>query len=274
MLRWSLFGSVLLWIGCIGSSGPMLGIMSPNVIDARYLRIRNSSQGYVVVRVIAPEVEPLVTPTLPPGAEQIVEMSERFATLCPEWLKVEVAGYARATPEVSPLEDETLVESPFAAFSVELASSLHYGCSADVDWLNLDSIIDIVVMEADEAAGAIGIQAGWLPAQKQAGVHLENPPQPTAPAMFPLNGRIVNVRTEPLANIEIRLPQLDVSVFTDAQGRFRVMRPVGTYVVEPQLPGIEISPAVRNFSHFSSDEVPIEFIALTEQDSFASAGEE
>lgn len=264
MFRGLLFGFTLLLAGCVGSSGPMLGIMSPDAIDARYLRVRNVSKGYVAVRVCAPDVEPLVTPLLSPGAETIVEVSERFGTLCPQWLRVEIAGYSRVHPEQSPLVDESVNPTPFASFAVDMAPSLHYGCSADLDWVNLDSMIDIAVMEVDEAAGAIGFQAGWLPPERQVGVHLDTPPPATPAPLFPLNGRLINIANQPLANVEIRLPQLDAGVLTDAQGRFRVLRPAGTYLIRPVLPGIEISPAVKSFSHFSTDEVPIEFIALTE----------
>jgi hypothetical protein len=242
----------------------MLGIMSPDVIDARFLRLRNKSRGYVVFRITAPGVEPLLTPALPPGAQENHEMLSRFGTLCPESLKVEIAAYSRARPQVSPLEDETLNVGPCAACAVELLPTRHYGCSADLSWVSLDGAIDCNVLEVDEPAGAIGFQAGWLAAQRQVGIQIENPPPASPPDLFPLNGRIVNLKHQPLAGVEIRLPQLDASVFTDAQGRFSVPRPAGVYLLEAVLPGIEISPMLREFSHFSPDEVPIEFIALTE----------
>jgi hypothetical protein len=256
------FSVLLLLAGC--SPGPMLGIMSPDAIGTRYLKLQNSSKGYVAFRVSIPGAEPLVTPAMGPGAEMMYEMSARFGTLCPEWLRVEMAAYARVHPHLSPLEDETLEGEPYASFAVELVPVRHYGCSVDVSWVSLDSTIECEVLEVDEAGAAIGFQAGWITPQRQLGLHLDDPPLPTAAPLFPLNGRLVNLHNQPLAGVEILLPQLDASVLTDVQGRFSVLRPAGVYLLEPVLPGIDVSPAVRTFSHFSDEQVPIEFIALTE----------
>lgn len=264
MLRATVAFSTLLLAGCVGSSGPLLGIMSPDAIGARYLSLRNASKGYVVFRILVPGAEPLITPVMGPGAERMHEMGSTFGTLCPEWLRVEMAAYTRLHPEVSPLENETLAPDPYASCAIDLVPSLHYGCSADVSWVNLDNTIECSVLEVDEAGGVIGFHAGWDTPQRQVGLHLADPPPTAEPVMFPLNGRVVNLKNQPLAGVEIRLPQLDASIFTDSLGRFSVLRPAGVYVLEPVLPGIEISPAARAFSHFGSDQVPIEFIALTE----------
>jgi hypothetical protein len=71
---------------------------------------------------------------------------------------------------------------------------------------------------------------------------------------------VIDLAGEPLAGVEIYLPQLDASVFTDADGRFAIPLPTGGYVVEPVVVGGEVSPAYRSFSHMEPDEVPIEFV--------------
>jgi hypothetical protein len=263
MLATLLLAGCLL-VGCIGSSGPLLGITSPDAIDSRYLKLRNGSRGYVVIRVTAPGVEPLMTPVLPPGAEEVHELAGRFGTLCPASLRVEIAAYARANPRVSSLQDETVLDRPYASLAIDLLPGQQYGCTVDPSWVDLDNTIECLVREVDEAAGAIGFQVGWVAPRRHVGNDLANPPPPIAPVLFPLNGRVVNINAQPIANLEIRLPQLDASVFTDARGRFSVLRPAGVYLLEPVLDGIEISPAVRVFAHLGSDEVPIEFIAMTD----------
>lgn len=262
MLRFAASLAVLLLAGCMGSE-PLLGILSPDAVDARYLSLRNSSRGYVVFRITLAGHAPLLTPTMPPGAEEHHELLAEYGTLCPESIRVEVAAYRRAHPEFSPLEDETLEPVAFAACAVDLVSSLHYGCTADPSWINLDSTISCSVLEVDENEGAIGLQAGWLPPQRQSGLQIADPPVSSPPPMFPLTGRLVDLNAAPMPGIEIRLPQLGASVYTDEQGRFSVLRPAGVYRVEPQLGGVEVSPALLRFSHFSPQEVPIEFIALT-----------
>ncbi|HOQ88435.1 MAG TPA: hypothetical protein PLQ89_22255, partial [Phycisphaerae bacterium] len=139
-----------LLVGC--SPGPLLGITSPDAIDSRLLELRNASRGYVVIRVTAPGVEPLVTPVLPPGAEEVYEMAERFGTLCPDALRFEIAAYARAFPQVSPLEDETVLDQPYASLAVELLPGRDYGCTVDPSWIDLDDTIECLVREVDEPA--------------------------------------------------------------------------------------------------------------------------
>lgn len=264
MLRVVTIVSVLMLVGCVGSTGPLLGIIGPNAIETRYLKLSNESRGYVVFRVVIPGAEPLVTPLMPPGAEVMHEMGARLGTLCPESLRVEIAAYARLRPELSPFEDETPAAAPCASLAVELMPGQHFGCSAEPIWVDLGSTITISVLEVDEQAGAIGFEAGWLPTQRRTGLDLDDPPAPAAPEMFLLNGRLVNLNAEPVVHAEIRFPQLGASVFTDARGRFRVLRPAGVYLIEPVLDDIMVSPVVRAFTHISSEQVPIEFIALTD----------
>ncbi|MBI4579650.1 MAG: hypothetical protein HY718_08115 [Planctomycetes bacterium] len=250
--------------GCLDAPDQVVGVVSPNAFDSRQLRLRNMSRGYVVCRVTAPGLEPLVTPTLPPGATISFEILSDWGTLCPESIRLEIAAYDRANPDTSPLEDFSVLGQPYAAVSVEMLPSRDYGCRADPGWLTLDSRIDCTVLEADPQAAAIGVQAGWLPAQRLAGVHIDDPPAPASPQLFPLRGRVVNRLAQPIPYVEIRLPQYGLSVFADLQGRFGIALPAGDYLLEPVIPDVEISPPVHIFSHQLPEEVPIEFIALTD----------
>jgi hypothetical protein len=246
-------------VGCF-SSGTQLGIVSEDSINSRYLRLKNASLGYVVFRVIAPDAEPLLTPVMPPGGQAYFEMLSRFGTLCPDSLHVEIAAYARAHPETSPLEDWSFVEEPYAAVGIDMVPTRDYGCTADVSLVSIDNLIDCVVLDVDSTAGAIGFRAGSTPSQWQTGVQLADPPPVGPPDLFDLCGRVIDLAGEPLAGVEIYLPQLDASVFTDADGRFAIPLPTGGYVVEPVVVGGEVSPAYRSFSHMEPDEVPIEFV--------------
>ncbi len=255
---------LILFLGGCFTSGSLVGIVSPDEFSSRILRIRNESQQYVVIRVTASEGESLVTPTLCPGGEVYSEMATQFGTLCPATLRIEFAAYSRAHPGLSPLEDETLAAEPFAAVEVQLTATRDYGCQADPSLVSLENLIDCRIVDADPQAGAIGFQVGFLPAQRLAGVQLADPPAPALPEMFALRGRVVKSNGEPIADVEIQLPQLGTSVITDDWGRFSIMRPAGTYVLQPVLEGVEFSPVLREFTHLTPDEVPIEFIALTE----------
>ncbi len=253
----------LLATGC-SSLGTLLGIVSPDAFDSRYLRLRNNSAGYVVFRITAPGSPPVLTHVMPPGAVEYHEVLTDFGAICPESLHVDIAAYDRLHPEVSPLEDWSVRDLPYAAVAVDLLPVEHFGCSADVTWVSIDSVIECSVLDVDPTAGALGFQAGWISPQWQSGVQIADPPPASAPELFPLRGRVVNALGEPLAGVEVRLPQFDDSVVTDALGQFSVDLAAGVYLLEPALDGVEISPAVRAFTHANADEVPIEFIALTD----------
>lgn len=260
-MRWCAIGmSIVLTAGCF-SSGSLVGIVSTDAFSSRILRISNESRQYVVVRVTAPGAEPLVTSTLCPGGEVYREMLMQFGSLCPESLRVDIAAYSRAHPEQSPLDDESLIAEPFAAVAIQLAATRDYGCQADPSLVSLDSLIDCTILDADLETGAIGVQVGFLPPQRLVGVQIADVPAPVPPETFALRGDVVDISGQPMPNVEIHLPQLETSVFTDADGRFSIMRPAGSYVVRPVLLGVEFSPVLQEFTHFSSDEVPVEFIA-------------
>jgi hypothetical protein len=208
----------------------------------------------------------MVTPALCPGAESYHEMMAQFGTLCPGSLRFEIATYSRANPQVSPLEDETLSSQPFAAVGITLTATRDYGCAADPSLVSIDTVIDCAIIEANPQAGTIGFQAGFLPSQQQGGLQIADPPAPSAPEMFPLRGRVIDASGQPLPGVEVRLPQLGASVYTDSDGRFSVMRPVGRYELEPVLPGMDVSPVSRSFSHLDHDEVPVEFIAVASEE--------
>lgn len=255
---WCLMGGSL--SGCAPAT--VVGIVSPDQIISRTLRIRNESHQYVVVRVTAPDGEPLVTPTVCPGGHVYCEMATQFGDLCPATLRFEVAGYSRAHSELSPLVDETMNADPFAAFAVELTAVRDFGCQADPSLISLDTMIECRILDADPDAGALGFQVGFLPAQQQLGVELADPPAPSPPEMFALRGEVINVAGEPLAGIEIHLPQLGASLFTDAQGRFDMLRPVGSYQLRPTSEGFSFSPVLQEFTHYGPDQVAVQFIAL------------
>lgn len=243
-----------------GSSS--LGIVWPDSFEARYLKLRNESAGYVVYRVRVPGYPDLTTPALPPGGDSFCELKAAYGTLCPASIRVELFAYARAHPERSPLDDETLVSTPFASVGVDLLPGRDFGCLADVDYVTLNQEIDCVVHEVDEPSSAIGFQAAWVAPRRQIGPAVDNPPAPMSPPSFPLRGRVVNQQAQPMANVEIRLGDLGVSVFTDAAGWFSVSRPAGNYLLEAIVPGASVSPFARRFTHRSEDEIPIEWIAL------------
>ncbi len=252
-----------LLLGCT-STGPLLGIVYPDAFDSRYLRLRNLSTGYVVFRVSTPDTEPLTTATLPPGGLTLYEMLTTFGTLCPESIHVDIAAYARANPEQSPLEDMTVLDAPYAAVAVDMQPLKDYGCGADVAWVTIDSTVDCSVLQTDVAAEAISFEAGWVPAQWQTGVQIADPPAPSQPESFPLRGRVVDSSGNPIPDVEIDLPLLQTSVVTDAQGQFSVSLPVGDYLLEPKLDNTTFSPLIHTFTHATADEVPIEFVALPE----------
>ena len=259
--------------GC-SLSASVVGIVSPDSITSRVLRVRNESSQYIVVRVTAPDAAPLVTPVLCPGGENYCEMQTQFGTLCPPTLKMEIVAYKRAHPEVSPLIDETPAKEPFASVVSDLTGIRDFGCEADATLVSLNTAVDLTILQADQEAKTIGFRVGFVPPQQQGGMQVADLPAATPPEAFPLRGEVVDQSGAAMPNVEIRLPQLGASVYTDAQGQFSVMRPVGQYLLDPVLPGIEISPALQSFSHTSPDEVPIEFIALTGLTTSAGSGGE
>lgn len=260
---WFRLCPLLLLFASACDSSPLLGIVSPDAFDTRYLRLKNTSSGYVAFRVSAPGMDPLLTPIVPPGGLVHYEMLAVFGTLCPESLRIEMAAYERSRPDLSPLDDWSFLAQPYAAVAVDLLPARDFGCSADVSWLSINALIECNVMEVDPATATIGFQVGWVPPQRQVGVQLDDPPPPATPELFALHGRVVNTAGTPLPGVEIHLPQLQASVWTDAQGQFGIPLPAGAYVLEPVLPGVEVSPTYRRFSH-QPGEVPIEFIALTD----------
>ncbi|MHC4698342.1 MAG: carboxypeptidase-like regulatory domain-containing protein [Planctomycetota bacterium] len=250
-----------------------MGIVSPDQIESRFLELWNRSAGYVVFRVTAPDADPLVTPALPPGGDFDGEVLDLFGTLCPDELKLEIFAFSRANPERSALEDETLVLTPFASAVVELHSGLEYGCRADVRLITLAGRIYCDVLEVDESASAIGFVTNGS-VQRQQGLQADDPPAPRQPEQFPLAGRVVNLDAQPIPNVEIRLLDLNESVFTDSEGRFEIQRPIGSYMLEAIVPEVEVTPGARRFAHRDQSDLPIEFLALTDIILPLSASEE
>lgn len=249
--------------GLIPSCGPLIGFVSPDQIEYRFLELWNRSGRYVVFRVTTPDADPLVTPAQPPGGEFNGELSDLFGTLCPDMLEIEIFAFSRANPQESALEDEALVSSPFASAVVELRSGRDYGCRTDVSLITLSRRIYCDVLEIDESASAIGFDAnGWV--QRQQGLQADDPPAPREPDRFPLAGRAVNLNAQPIPNVEIRLLDLEESVFTDSEGRFEIQRPIGSYMIEAVVPDVEVTPGARRFAHRDRSDLPIEFLVLTD----------
>lgn len=254
------------WAGLlVVACGAPLGIVSPEAVGQRYLKLWNRSRGYVVMRVSVPGQPPVVTDVLPPGGEYNAEMATLFGTLCPPSLTVDIFGYARANPTTSALADETLAAAPYAAIRAELWPVRDYGCRADVERLSLNESLTVRVWEVDEADAAIGFSAGWRPIHRQVGLQIDDPPRPNPPQNFPLLGRVVNLDQEPVPGAQIRLGDLGESVWTDADGRFSIPRPEGAYLLEAIVPGEQVSPGPWRISHRSEDDVPVEFVVLTHE---------
>ncbi len=263
--RVCLFGSLaagLCGLSVLPSCGAIPGIVSPDRIESRGLELWNRSKGYVVFRVSTEAGEPVVSDALPPGGEFNGEMVELFGDLCPAWIRIEVFAYRRADAGVSPLVDETLDGQPVGSAVVELEATRDYGCRADLAVISLDSLISCDVLEVDESAGRIGLDVNGS-VQVQEGLNAANPPVPRSPEHFAFRGRVVNLDAEAIAGAEIRLADLDEVVYTDAEGRFEVLRPEGAYHVEAVVAGVDVTPAGRRFAHREVSDVPIEFIAQT-----------
>ena len=255
------------------SCGPLIGFVSPDETEYRFLELWNRSKGYVVFRVSAPDGDPLVTSALPPGGEFNGEIAELFGTLCADVLKIEIFAFARANPQQSALEDETLVPTPFASAVVELLPGADYGCRADVHLITLGSTIYCDVLEIDESAPAIGFDANGS-VQRQQGLKADDPPIPQQPERFALTGRVVNLQAQPVPNVEIQVLDLDESVFTDSEGRFEIQRPNGSYMLEAIVPDVQVTPGARRYAHREQGDLPIEFLALTDVIPQLSASQE
>lgn len=241
------------------SCEPVVGIVSPDRITSRGLELWNRSGGYVVFRVVVPGAEPLVTAVLPPGGEFNGEMEELLGTLCPGQMTIEIFAYGRARVGESPLVDETVLADPYASAVVTLVPERDFGCRADVATLSLRETIWCDVLEVDPTAGRIGFDANGIN-QKQTGLNADEAPVPRAGTSFPLVGRAVDLEGRPMADVEIRLADLGVSVRTDANGRFSVLRPVGSYLIEAVVPGVTVTPSARRFTHRDPSQMPIEFV--------------
>jgi hypothetical protein len=249
---------------CFLSCGPILGIVSPEAVTSRYLWFVNRSHGYLSFRATVPGFAPLVSPVLPPGGEYFRDLGELFGTLCPNEIVLEAFAFARAHPEQPALRDETVVPVPYASARIDLLPTRDFGCRADVDSITLDDPIGFSIWEVDEGEQAIGFEASWLAPERQSGLQAGEPPVAEPPALFPLSGRVVNLNGRPIPNVEVRLDDLGESVLTDADGRFEVMRPVGSYLVQAVIPGIEVEPTGQRFRHRVDTEVAIGFLAITE----------
>jgi hypothetical protein len=253
--------------------GPVVGIVSPDRIDSRMLELWNRSQGYVVFRVSAPGAHSLVTPVLPPGGEYNTEIKALFGTLCPDGLTVEIFAYARANPQADPFDDPAVTATPFASAVVEMLPGRDYGCHADVDLVSLDDTISCDVFDANESAADLGFDLnGTL--QVCRGLNADDPPTPELAHTFALRGRVVNRKDEPIPNAKIHFLDFDWIVLTDSDGRFAVPLPEGSYLIEAVVVGVEVTPSVRRFSHRDTSELPIEFIAQTDDVPPLAAGTE
>lgn len=250
-------------IACGPSADPLLGIVSPESIESRFLELWNRSDGYVVLRVSTPDGDPLVTPALPPGGEFNGEFLDLFGTLCPDELKIEIFAHARADSQQPALEDETLEPAPFSSAVVTLLPGRDFGCRADVRLITLQGTVYCDILEIDKSASAIGFVANGS-TQRQTGLNADDPPAPQPPERFALRGRVVNLNSQPIPNVEILVLDLGESVFTDSDGRFEILRPIGSYLLEAVVPGVEVTPARRRFPHRDRRDVPIEYLALVD----------
>ncbi len=256
----------MLLAGAAGlSCEPPTGIVSPEVFTTRDLKLMNRSRGYVAFRITPSGTDAFVTPALPPGGAFKIELGAWLDTLCPDGLTVDVFAYARARPDLSVFQDETLLPAPYASARLELLPTRDYGCRADVSYTTLDDAINLTVWEVDPAAQAIGVDAAWMPLQRVIGLTVDDPPAPATPKTFPLAGRVVNLDNRPIANAEVRLADIGESVFTDAAGRFVIQRPRGEYWIEVVIPGIDVAPPRQRFPHEEGPQALIEFIALTNE---------
>lgn len=242
---------------------PIPGIVDPAALDERTLLLSNRSAGYVVYRLTTPQAGPLVTPPLPPGGDFVDDVGERFGTLCPETIEVEIFAYLRQDESQPALADERLKAAPIASARFTLQAGQGFGCQADIASVSLTESIVCTVWEADAQTSAIGYETDQLVPRRQVGLNAGDPPALTEPQRIPLAGRVVNLDDVPLPGVEIRLGDLGESVWTGDDGQFSVPRPIGSYLVEAVIPGVEVTPPLSRYTHRSSQDIPIEFIALT-----------
>jgi len=145
-----------------------------------------------------------------------------------------------------------------------LVSGRDYGCTADVRVISLDDTIYCDVLEVDQADAAIRFDADGAIYSRH-GLQAGEPPVPQQPASFPLVGRVVNLENQGIPNVEIRLIDIDESILTDQAGRFEILRPTGSYLLEAVIDGVEVTPPARRFSHRDRSDLPIEFLAHTNE---------